>query len=58
MLVFLVWIADNSHSLLLLAGMSLLVYAAFLFGFKTGVICSGVTLIVISLLSAPRKGGD
>ncbi|EOF7429183.1 DUF1056 family protein [Listeria monocytogenes] len=53
-----VWIADNSHSLLLLAGMSLLVYAAFLFTFKTGIISAGIMLIVISLLSAPKKGGD
>ncbi|HHT5774114.1 TPA: hypothetical protein ACSZAN_12565 [Listeria monocytogenes] len=58
LLDFLVWIADNSHSLLLLAGMSLLVYAAFLFTFKTGIISAGIMLIVISLLSAPKKGGD
>ncbi|WP_159107846.1 hypothetical protein [Listeria monocytogenes] len=58
MLAFLVWIADNSHSLLLLAGMSLLVNAAFLFTFKTGIISAGVMLIIISLLSAPKKGGD
>ncbi|EOG9454785.1 hypothetical protein ACGLW3_000344 [Listeria monocytogenes] len=38
--------------------MSLLVYAAFLFTFKTGIISAGIMLIVISLLSAPKKGGD
>ncbi|RJB29050.1 DUF1056 family protein [Listeria monocytogenes] len=50
--------ADYSHTLFLLAGMSLLIYAAFLFAFKTGIIIAGIALIVISLLSTPRKGGE
>ncbi|MCE8065645.1 hypothetical protein JKR26_01605 [Listeria monocytogenes] len=58
LLTFFRWVADYSHTLFLLAGMSLLIYAAFLFTFKTGIIIAGIALIVISLLNAPRKGGE
>lgn len=45
------WFEINSSRIILLVGMALIAIAAFLIGIVTGLIVSGIFLIVISLVS-------
>ncbi|HHH4985690.1 TPA: hypothetical protein ACP0PY_001835 [Streptococcus pyogenes] len=43
------FILKNIHTLILLAGLGLLMYGLFLFGDKVGFIASGLILIILSI---------